>query len=154
MKRFLNALFCVIFFSAPVFSQKQSIPVPVNYDMRNDLSPKRLAIAMWDFSWLFMHYKGGAFENYDKVTDELLERGFNTVRIDAFPLIIAKLTDDKQEITIPGDPLRNWGQSDIDRSHKVISELIEFMEITKRKKINVILSTWNQDCKEIGRAHV
>jgi len=95
-----------------------------------------------------MHYKGGAFENYDKVTNELLERGFNTVRIDAFPLIIGELADNNQEVTIPGDSLRNWGQSDIDRPHKVIRELLEFMEMTKQKKINVILSTWNQDCKE------
>ena len=62
-----------------------------------------------------MHYKGGAFENYDKVTNELLERGFNTVRIDAFLLIIGELADNNQEVTIPGDSLRNWGQSDIDR---------------------------------------
>lgn len=150
MKRFLIVLLGVLSLFMPAFSQKQGKPVTVNYDMRDDLSPKRLAIAMWDFSWLFMHYKGGAFENFDKVTNELLERGFNTVRIDAFPLIIGELTDNNQQITIPGDPLRNWGQSDIDRPHKVISELLEFMEMTKRKKINVILSTWNQDCKEFS----
>jgi hypothetical protein len=27
----------------------------------------------------------GPFENFDRVTDKLLERGFNTVRIDSFP---------------------------------------------------------------------
>ncbi len=39
--------------------------------MRDNLSPSRLTIAMWDFSWLYCHYKGGAFEDFDKVTDEL-----------------------------------------------------------------------------------
>jgi len=148
MKRIFYPFLVLLFFVGTAFSQKQANQSHAIYDMRNDLSPNRLTIAMWDFSWLFMHYKGGAFENYDKVTNELLERGFNTVRIDAFPLIIGELTNDNQEITIPGDPLRNWGQSDIDRPHKVIKELLEFMEMAKRKKINVILSTWNQDCKE------
>lgn len=148
MKRIFYPFLVLLFFVGTAFSQNQNNPSHVLYDMRNDLSPKRLTIAMWDFSWLFMHYKGGAFENFDKVTNELLERGFNTVRIDAFPLIIGELTNDNQEITISGDPLRNWGQSDVDRPHKVIKELLEFMEIAKRKNLNVILSTWNQDCKE------
>jgi len=118
------------------------------YDMRSDLSPHRLTIAMWDFSWLFMHYPGGAFEDFDKVTDELLERGFNTIRIDAFPLIIGKLDSLNQVITIPGNPLFNWGQSDKDRLHSPVQELISFMEITKSKNINVILSTWGNGCNE------
>jgi len=118
------------------------------YDMRNDLSPQRLTIAMWDFSWMFMHYPGGAFEDFDKATDELLERGFNTIRIDAFPLIIGKLDSLNQVITIPGNPLFNWGQSDKDRLHSPVQELISFMEITKSKNINVILSTWGNGCVE------
>lgn len=118
------------------------------YDMRTGLTPKRLTIAMWDFSWLYMHYPGGAFEDYDKVTDELKKRGFNTVRIDAFPLIIGKLTSNEQEVTIAGDPLRNWGASDKDRKHKVVAELLEFMKVTKEKNISVILSSWGMGAKE------
>jgi hypothetical protein len=120
----------------------------ISYDMRNDLNPSRLTIAMWDFSWLYMHYPGGAFEDFDKVTDELLERGFNTVRIDAFPLITGKLDSITQMITIPGDSLRNWGRTDIDRLHAPVKELISFMEITKSKNINVILSSWGNGCSE------
>ena len=120
----------------------------IGYDMRNDLSPQRLTIAMWDFSWMFMHYPGGAFEDFDKATDELLERGFNTIRIDAFPLIIGKLDSLNQLITIPGDPLLNWGPSDIDRMHSPVQELISFMQITKSKNINVILSSWGYGCPE------
>ena len=119
-----------------------------DYDMRQGLQPSRLTIAMWDFSWLFMHYKGGAYEDYEKVTDELLERGFNTVRIDAFPLIIGKLENEKQKVTIPGDPLKNWGPSDKDRKHAVIQELLEFMKVTKEKGIYVILSSWGKGAKE------
>ncbi|MBK8880865.1 MAG: hypothetical protein IPN67_00335 [Bacteroidales bacterium] len=104
----------------------------LGYDMRNDLAPNRLTIAMWDFSWMFMHYPGGAFEDFDKATDELLERGFNTIRIDAFPLIIGKLDSLNQIVTIPGNPLFNWGQSDKDRLHSR-SELISFMEVTNQR---------------------
>ncbi len=113
-----------------------------NYDMRTDLSPSRLTIAMWDYSWLNQHYEGGFYEDYNKVCDELIERGFNTVRIDAFPLVIGKMENNEQEVTIEGDPLRNWGASDKDRKHAVVTELIEFMKITREKNISVILSSW------------
>jgi hypothetical protein len=127
---------------------KDQIPLNVHYDMRNDLNPSRLTIAMWDFSWIYMHYPGGAFENFNKVTDELIERGFNTVRIDAFPLIIGKLDSLNQIVTIEGDPLRNWGPSDKDMQHTIVSELVEFMQITKEKGLYVILSSWGFGCKE------
>ncbi|NEW83584.1 MAG: hypothetical protein GZ094_14630 [Mariniphaga sp.] len=148
MKTFYCCLLSVFFLTISGFSQNPNNTSKVVYDMRTDLSPKRLTIAMWDFSWMYMHYKGGAFENFDKVTDELLERGFNTVRIDAFPLLIAELTAINQEVTIAGDPLQNWGATDVDRKHKVINELLEFLQIARKKNINVILSTWNQGCKE------
>lgn len=128
-------------------SQSRQNLIP-NYDMREDLTPTRLTIAMWDFSWMYMHYPGGAFENFDRVTDELLERGFNTVRIDAFPLIIGKLDSLNQEVTIAGGPLRNWGPSDKDRQHDVVNELTEFMKMTKEKGLYVILSSWGFGCLE------
>lgn len=48
-----------------------------------------VAIAMWDFSWLLRHYPGGEFEDWDAVLDGLVQRGYNAVRIDAFPLLVA-----------------------------------------------------------------
>jgi hypothetical protein len=53
-------------------------------------SPTRpLALAMWDHTWLFRHYPGGDFESFDRVLDELVERGYNAVRIEGFPHLIA-----------------------------------------------------------------
>jgi sugar-binding cellulase-like protein len=116
-----------------------------NEDLRNNLEPKRLTIAMWDYSWLNGHYPGGDFEDYDKVIDELIERGFNTVRIDAFPMVIDQLISDKQEIfKVPADPLLNWGLSTKDWEHNLVAELIDFMTITKQKGISVILSSWGK----------
>lgn len=58
-----------------------------------------VAIAMWDFSWLMRHAPGhpvgSEFADWDKVLDELVERGYNAVRIDAFPNLVAAGTDGK-----------------------------------------------------------
>jgi hypothetical protein len=120
------------------------------YDMRRDLSPSRLTIAMWDYSWLKQHYPGGYFEDYNTVTNELIARGFNTVRIEAFPFIIDRLDSLNQVITIKGEPMATWGACDTDRKHELVSELISFMKTAKEKGLYVILSTWNTDCKEFS----
>ena len=57
--------------------------------MRLNEIKKPLAITMWDSSWLRRRYAGGGFESFDKALDELVERGYNAVRIDAFPHMIA-----------------------------------------------------------------
>ena len=118
------------------------------FDIRENLNPKRLTIAMWDYSWLNGHYPGGSYEDFNQVTDELLDRGFNTIRIEAFPWIIGQLKSTEEEVTISGEPLANWGVCDRDRKHAVAKELEEFLEITLRKGISVILSTWSRTCQE------
>jgi len=45
---------------------------------------------MWDFSWLERRWPGAGYEDWDKVLDELAERGYNAVRIDAYPHLIAE----------------------------------------------------------------
>ena len=52
------------------------------YDMRDYLQPKRLTLAMWDVAYALRHVPGGSFADYDRVLDETIERGYNTVRID------------------------------------------------------------------------
>ena len=118
-----------------------------NYDLRTDLKPRRVTNAMWDFSWLKSHYPGGPFENWHKVTDELLARGFNTVRLDAFPYHRSPKTN-SEAITIEAKPLANWGFSDRDYAHPIAQDLVEFMRILKQKGINAILSNWGNVCRE------
>ena len=48
------------------------------------------AIAMWDFSWLERRWPGAGYEDWDVVLDELLERGYNAIRIDAYPHLVAE----------------------------------------------------------------
>ena len=116
--------------------------------MRDGLKPRRVTNAMWDFSWLTQHYPGGAFADFNRAADALLERGFNTVRIDAFPLVVGALKSEDERVTVPGNPLANWGMSDRDRDHALTRELVEFMRAMKRRGVSVILSSWGQDCKE------
>ncbi|MCA1809841.1 MAG: hypothetical protein LC725_10390, partial [Lentisphaerae bacterium] len=48
-----------------------------------------LAITMWDTSWIRRHYRRGGFEDWDKALDELVARGYNAVRIDPHPHMVA-----------------------------------------------------------------
>ena len=48
-----------------------------------------LAISMWDFSWLERRWSGARYEDWDLALDELLERGYNALRIDAYPHLLA-----------------------------------------------------------------
>ncbi|HOW63648.1 MAG TPA: cellulase-like family protein [Candidatus Paceibacterota bacterium] len=123
-------------------------PLKFSRDLRDGLRLSRVTNAMWDFSWLTQHYPGGAFPDFSRAADALVERGFNTVRIDAFPLVIGALRSETETITIPADPLANWGMSDRDREHVVTRELTEFMRAMKSRGLSVILSSWGRDCKE------
>jgi len=133
---------------APLTDVVRPRPLRFTRDLRDALNPRRVTNAMWDFSWLTQHYPGGAFADFDYAAAELVERQFNTVRIDAFPLAIGALRSDDEIITIPGDPLANWGMSDRDREHAVVRELLEFMRAMQRAGIHVILSSWGRDCRE------
>lgn len=44
---------------------------------------------MWDFSWLLRHHPCGEFEDWDAVLDGLVERGYNAIRLDVFPNLVA-----------------------------------------------------------------
>jgi hypothetical protein len=135
---------------SPIARAEPQRPRPLKFtgDMRDGLEPRRVTNAMWDYSWLTQHYPGGAFADFGKAADELVERGFNTVRIDAFPLVIGALKSEDEAITVAADPLANWGMSDRDREHGLVKELIEFMRAMKQRGISVILSSWGKDCKD------
>ncbi len=116
----------------------------VPYDMRTDLDPKRLTIAMWDYSWLYGHHPGGPFEDWEKCVNELKERKFNTVRIDCFPIIVWHMMTNKpgEKWHVPANPHNLWGPSTKDHDHDMQGELVEFVRICKEKDVLVILSTW------------
>ena len=61
---------------------------------KGEISPR--AITMWDFSWLERRWPGAGYEDWDQVLDELSERGYNAIRIDAYPHLIAE------------NPMKKW----------------------------------------------
>jgi hypothetical protein len=114
------------------------------YDLRADLKPRRVTNAMWDYSWIYGHQPGGAFEDWDLATDQLLERGFNTVRVDACPWWVGHLDDAEGNVDLPAQPDATWGVCANPASHRPLPELLDFLSICSRKGIHSILSTWNK----------
>jgi len=110
--------------------------------LRNLKSP--LAINMWDYSWLLRAYPGGGFDNWDRVLDDLQIRGYNALRIDAFPQFIAH--DDNGYNSEEYDIKANkgkvlWGNKDA-VTIRPQSALIEFLQKCIERNIEVGISSW------------
>jgi len=50
--------------------------------------PRKLTISLWDFSWYTMTMPGEPYHDLEARFDELVERGFNTIRICAMPYFL------------------------------------------------------------------
>ena len=107
------------------------------------------AITMWDFSWLERRWPGAGYEDWDKALGELAERGYDAVRIDAFPHLVATDPEREWEL-IPVWNQQSWGASSIVRV-RVLPELIEFIGAAGRVGIKVSLSSWFREDRENTR---
>jgi len=101
---------------------------------------KPLAITMWDFSWLERRWPGAGYEDWDKVLDELVERGYNAIRIDAFPHFISE-NSEKEWTLKPVWSVQDWGSPSL---NKIIVQpyLNEFISKCEDRKIKIGLSSW------------
>lgn len=117
-------------------------------DIRDGLTPRRVTNAMWDFSWVKMHHPGGAFESFEQSLDALVERGFNTVRIDCLPLIIGMLSEDDAAVTFSACPEDAWGFIRNDQRIAPVRALLDFMKAAQDRNVWVILSSWGIDARE------
>ena len=104
------------------------------------------AITMWDFSWLERRWPGAGYEDWDKVLDELMERGYNAVRIDAYPHLVAE-NPTKEYTLLPVWNTQMWGSPDINKV-KVQPSLNEFIAKCKTRDIKVGLSSWYREDTE------
>lgn len=99
-----------------------------------------LAVAMWDFSWLERRWTGGGYEDWGAALDELVERGYDAVRIDAYPHLLAY--DGSAEFTlVPTWTQHEWG-SPRRLPVRPYPALIEFMALARDRGLRVALSTW------------
>ena len=67
-----------------------------------------LANAMWDFSWIERRYIGAEYTDWDFILDELKERGYDAVRIDAFPHLVS-IDPRKEWLLVPEWSVHDWG---------------------------------------------
>ncbi len=103
-------------------------------------APKRpRAIAMWDFSWLERRWPGGGYEDWSRALDELVERGYDAVRIDAFPHLVAAGAERSWRLRPWGD--QPWGAPG-PVVVQVMPALAQFVELCAEKGVAVGLSTW------------
>ncbi len=110
---------------------------------------EKLAITMWDSSWLRRRYAGGGFESFDVALDELKERGYNAVRIDAFPHMIANAPDGtnaERFLDVPGVSFHRYGFAQWGNQWTVYiyprRDIVDFIRKAKARGIYVALSTW------------
>ncbi len=121
-----------------------ALPRPYTLSGHAFLHP--LAITMWDFSWLERRWLGGGYEDWDQALDELKLRGYDAVRIDAYPHLVSVDPSRTWEI-IPEWTTQDWGSQAINRV-QVQPALNEFIEKCAVRDIWVGLSTWFQEDSE------
>jgi hypothetical protein len=127
--------------SGPITAAIHSVLEPATdpAEQRKDKGFPR-AITMWDFSWLERRWPGAGYEDWDKALGELKERGYNAVRIDAYPHLLAEGAEKEWTLKEVWS-IQNWGSPDIVRV-RIQPSLNEFIATCKKYDIKVGLSSW------------
>lgn len=99
-----------------------------------------VTISMWDFSWLERRWPGAGYEDWNVALDGLKERGYDAVRIDAYPHLVAADPQAKWEL-LPCWYFLDWG-APCRTVVQVQPGLTDFIALCRDKKIKVGLSTW------------
>ena len=101
---------------------------------------KPFAITMWEFSWIERRGPGAGYEDWDQALTELTDRGYDAVRIDAFPHLMA--WDAHREWTLkPVWNLQTWGSQSVNKI-TLHDDFRDFLKACRRHKVRVGLSTW------------
>lgn len=127
--------------AAPIKSRPKS----GGEDFRPSLQPSRLTTLMWDQAFLLRHMEGESFADWDRVLEETVDRGYNTVRIDPMPQVI-DLSDPDRVLRfthVDGKPIRYmpWGMRN-EIEGPMGRWLIDFIRRTKEHDLKLILSCW------------
>ncbi|MGH7950776.1 MAG: cellulase-like family protein [Limisphaerales bacterium] len=104
----------------------------------------RLAISMWDFSWLFANCPGGAYENLERRVAEAAERGYNTLRVDCFP---SRFLEPESRFEKNWDPALNtpqWGERPVTITCNVRKKVAELAELCRKHKLWLGLDSWDK----------
>ncbi|MDZ7638076.1 MAG: cellulase-like family protein [Bryobacterales bacterium] len=107
------------------------------------IAGRPLAITMWDFSWLERRWPGAGYEDWDQALSELKLRGYDAVRIDAYPHLIAAGAEKRWELK-PQWNQQDWGAPALCRV-QVQPALNDFLRACSRNGIKAGLSTWYRE---------
>ncbi len=106
---------------------------------------KPFSVAMWDFSWATRRSGNEAeYRDWERVLDELADRGYDCVRIDAFPHLIGSGPADSPVTTSVIGPQRKrfmWGNH-IAVEIRPRHDLLGFVTACADRGIGVALSSW------------
>lgn len=111
-----------------------------------------LAITMWEFSWIERRWPGAGYEDWDRALDELKERGYDAVRIDPFPHLLAA-DPHKEWLLLPEWNTQMWGSPDVNRI-VLVPALFEFIGKCRTRGIKVGLSTWYREDQDNTRMRI
>lgn len=108
-----------------------------------------LAITMWDFSWLERRWPGAGYEDWGRALDELADRGYDAVRIDAFPHFAADDPEMPRDLRVHWTT-QDWGSPAPNRI-RLFPELNDFIDACHCRGLRVALSSWFR--RDRGAAH-
>jgi hypothetical protein len=110
------------------------------------------AITMWEFSWIERRWPGAGYEDWDRALDELRLRGYDAVRIDPFPHLLA--ADPHRTWTLlPEWNTQDWGSPDVNRI-TLMPALAQFIGKCRARGIRVGLSTWYRQDQDNTRLRI
>ncbi len=145
-RKFLNTTAGASIGTAAGLSACNTISTGKNDPARAGLKAYPLAITMWEFSWLERRWPGAGYEDWDQALGELVERGYDAIRIDAFPHLVAH-NPEKEYLLKPQWNFEEWGSPSLNRV-KVQPNLNKFLEKCKAHNIRVGLSSWFREDEE------
>lgn len=111
-----------------------------------------VAISMWDFSWLERRWPGAGYEDWGQALGELAERGYDAVRIDAYPHLVAADSRRTWEL-LPMWTQMGWGAQSVVHV-AVLPGLLEFLRAAQRQGIRVALSSWFRQDRDNTRMRI
>jgi len=111
-----------------------------------------LAITMWDFSWLERRWPGAGYEDWEQALDDLKARGYDAVRIEAAPHLVAADPTREWEL-LPLWNQQTWGSPALNRV-RVQPHLNRFIEACARRGLRVGLSSWFRQDRDDVRMNI
>lgn len=111
------------------------------------MTPDRLTITLWDFSWYVRTGPGEPFEDLDAAFAQAVERGYNTVRICAMPFLLFGSGLDTSALRLErlgGEYAQGMRWYDVKAPTTIDARehLLELFRAARRHDCYVIVSSW------------